>query len=237
MEQNKDFTIVVEPVEGELIIRQGKAAEIHPKNGVKPIGAIGNPVEYARKRAPSPGDSHVRVNRDQGVLKLVCGESLPCEQQDVVTGVIDPDALYQEFKINANHPWDANDLAKLFKRRRKCFPKVAENLELVKALSNFKAAIETNLEKIDDKTVRRFKTAVEKTVNSGLPQSFTLKMPIIKGEQEIEFAVDVILEAGDGRVSIFLDSIEAEEFADEIKNTAIEKQLEYLREHYVVFEE
>lgn len=104
----------------------------------------------------------------------------------------------------------------------------------MKALSNFKAAIETNLEKIDDKTARRFKTAVEKTVNSGLPQSFTLKMPIIKGEQEIEFAVDVILEAGDGRVSIFLDSIEAEEFADEIKNTAIEKQLEYLQEHYVV---
>lgn len=234
-EQQFNFTVASEG--GEVVIRHGEAEPIYPINGVNSTGSIWNPVEYAKKRTPSPDDSHVRVNRNQGTIKLVCGESLPCEQQDVVTGVIDPDALYREFKINTNHPWDANDLAKLFKRRRKCFPKTAENLELVKGLSNFKAAIETNLEKIDDKTARRFKTAVEKTVNSSLPQSFTLKMPVIKGEPEVEFAVDIILEASDGRVSIFLDSIEAEEFADEIKNTAIEKQLEFLRVHYVVFEE
>lgn len=237
MEQNKDFTIVVDPEQRELIIRQGEAAEVFPRVGVHHVGEIGNPVEYASKRMPVPKSTYVVVNRDKGIVSLVCQENMPPDQCDKIAGTITLDKWFKEFRINTNHPWDANDLAKLFKRRRKYFPKAAENLELVKALSNFKAAIETNLEKIDDKTARRFKTAVEKTVNSGLPQSFTLKMPVIKGEPEVEFTVDIILEAGDGRVSIFLDSIEAEEFADEIKNTAIEKQLEYLRAHYVVFEE
>ena len=200
------------------------------------MGQPGTVAEFVQMRHPNPENTHVEVDREKGTITMTSNEHLPEFSRTAIRSSIKLDPAYTEFKININEPWDPVQLGQLFRRRRRYFADSALNLKLVSLLTNFKAKVDSQLEKVDDRSNRRFKEAVEKVVQSELPQSFKLTLPVIKGVPAEEFEVDFVLEARDGLIYIYLDSVEAEEIAESAKNTAINEEVEALAGVYPVFE-
>ena len=93
-------------------------------------------------------------------------------------------------------------------------------------MKGFKANVEKQLEKIEDKRAGQYKSAVEKVVSSDLPETITLKMEIVNGQPPVQFLTDIYVDVRDNGVSITLESIEAEEFAETIKRSVISDCLE-----------
>lgn len=235
MSKNDQITLNVNAPEGVLVIRHGNAPDIEKTEGIAIVGQMGSCMEYAEKRPPK-GDTHIVVNREQGKITMTCNTNLPPSQQDVIQDTITIEPHFQELGLNGKKVWDANSLGLLFKRRRKYFPVIAENAKLVTELLTFRANVETAMEQVKDNSARRYKTAVEKVVNSGLPTQFKLHMPIVKGLPAEQFTVEIVLEPKDGTVAIYLDSIEAEEMLDELRNAAINAEVKELQKRYPVFE-
>ena len=193
-------------------------------------------MEYARRREPNVKTSHVTVNRKSGVITLTCGTDLPPSQQHKIEDVIKLEEHFTELGLNGGKVWSANELGLLLKRRRKYFANMGDNMKLVTELLNFRANVETAMEQVKDNT-RRYKSAVEKVVNSGLPTQFSIKIPLVKGLPAQEFTVEIVMEPKDGTVAIYLDSIEAEEALHEMRDAAINAQVSELSKlGYPIFE-
>lgn len=232
----EEINVNVNAPEGVLVIRHGNAPEIEQPRGITVVGQMGTCVEYSTKRVPVPETTHVIVDRDHGTITMYCKTLMPVSQQDCIQDKIALEQHFLELGLNGKIVWDPNKLGLLFKRRRKYFADISENAKLVTELLTFRANVETAMEQVKDNTARRYKTAVEKVVNSGLPTQFKLKMPIVKGLPAEEFTVEIILEPKDGTVAIYLDSIEAEELLEEMRNAAINEEVKQLQKLYPVFE-
>lgn len=107
-------------------------------------------------------------------------------------------------------------------------PDVSQNMELVSILKNFKARIAQKVENSREDNGSRTDN-FSQVVNSNLPKSFVVEMPIFKGRPvekiEIELLADV-----DGRdVKLALCSPGAEVIVEEERNKAIDEQLSLIR--------
>lgn len=235
-ERIENFNFQIGEAGPEITIRHGEAPEVHPPRGIRIMGQPGTVAEFVQMREPDPKSTHVEVDREKGTITLTANEHLPDAGRTAIRSSIKLDPAFLEFKVNTNEPWDPVQLGKLFKRRRRYFSDSALNLKLVSLLTNFKAKVDSQLEKVDDRSTRRFKEAVEKVIQSELPQSFKISLPIVKGVPAEEFEVEFVMEAREGAIYIYLDSVEAEEIAESAKNTAINEEIEMLAGVYPVFE-
>lgn len=232
--QEEKFQFSVNADGGEVVIRHGDALPLSTPKGVQVSGQIGSPVEFAVKMQPSPSESHVVANREKGSITLVCGHRLPQESQDVIAGSIQFHPHFEELQIDKGKWPDPAKLGELLRRRRRYFANEGEGLKLVSALKNFSAKVDKQLEKIDDKSARRYRSAVEKVVESNLPHEVKMRMPILKGFPDMEFNVEIALDVTDGGVSIWLESPELELILEEMITSAIDAELEQLQDYVII---
>jgi len=218
----------------ELVIRHGDALPQSPPFGVQVSGQIGAPVEFAQKRNPTPSETYATVDRENGVIKLICNETYPVESRNIITGSIQFHPHFTELQIDKGKWSDPAELGELLRRRRRYFANPDEGLNLVSALKNFTAKVDKQLEKIEDKSGRRYRSAVEKVIDSNLPQEVKLNMPILRGFENKEFSVEIVLDVRDGGISIWLESPELEVIQEEMISAAIDEQLTRLTEYVVI---
>jgi len=229
------FQFNVTDNDGEIVIRHGEALPVFNPEGLKVSGQIGSPAEFSSMRNPDPATTHVTVDRKNGVITLTANDNLPHNQQHVITGSIQFHPNFIEFKIDKGKWEDPAALGELFRRRRRYFDNTDEGLKLVSALKNFSARVDKQLEKIEDKSARRYRSAVEKVIESNLPREVKLSMPVLNGFNDVEFNVEIALDVRDGGISIWLESPELEQLVEGLISSAIDRQLESL-DKYVVIE-
>ncbi len=233
MSENKINLVVPKDYNGspiEVILREGQAAmQLDPKEPLKVSisGTIDAPFRWLEKRVEliDQKKANIIVNRDKMAMSLSINET--DYYQSKISGVLQESKEMVEFGINTDKKWEPIKLSQFFKMHRAFFKDKSENMMLVSILKNFKAKVNQDIERSKEENGSKVDN-YSQVVDSNLPKSFKLNVPLFKGfaceEIEVEIYADV-----DGRdVSLSLVSAGANEAIEEYKNKVIDEQLKHI---------
>lgn len=235
MSENKLNVVVPRDYNGtpiEVVIREGKApVALDPKEPklVNIIGTIDAPLRWLEKRIEliNQKESNILVNRDKMRISLTINETN--FYQAGIGGLLQASKEMEEFGINTEKKWEPIKLSQFLKMHRAFFTDKSQNMMLVSTLKNFKAKVNQDIERSKEENGSKVDN-YSQVVDSNLPKSFKLNIPLFKGfvceEIEVEIYADV-----DGRdVSLSLVSAGANEAIEEYKNKVIDEQLDAIRQ-------
>lgn len=235
MSENKLNVVVPRDYNGtpiEVVIREGKApVALDPKEPklVNIIGTIDAPFRWLEKRIEliNQRESNILVNRDKKRISLTINETN--FYQTGIGGLLQASKEMEEFGINSEKKWEPIKLSQFLKMHRAFFTDKSQNMMLVSTLKNFKAKVNQDIERSKEENGSKVDN-YSQVVDSNLPKSFKLNIPLFKGfvceEIEVEIYADV-----DGRdVSLSLVSAGANEAIEEYKNKVIDEQLDAIRQ-------
>lgn len=220
----------------ELIVRTGEAPKVYDPRAINLQGNINAPLVYFNSRKevvkdkenPEPyfkiEETHLVVNRQEGRIVLNANESDPFGA--VITGTLEHSPEYLELGINGGKQWSATDLAKKLKSMRYIFSSREVGMAVIADFQTFKAKVnsEINVQK-DDRGGK--KNSLEVSVDSSLPYTFDIKIPVFRGQPPVSMKIEVELDTNGGhRVDIYLQSIEAQEEEQKQRDSIFETQLE-----------
>ena len=236
--QNEKLQISLAPgmERAEVIVREVTVVnELPVKAPVKTSieGVIDTVTEYLLKRSDQPDQinqkrCHIIVDREDISITLVINENDEYTKGSV-RGVLSKHPKFEEFGINSPKVWTPSALGLYFKMNRSFFKSKEDNMTLVTELMNFKAKVDSSIE-------RSLKESGDKTdnfsqvVNSNLPKSFTLKLPIFKGMPAEEIEVETFAQINGREVSFVLLSPGAQATEEDIKDKEIDAQLQEIRQ-------
>lgn len=235
MEANKLNLIVPKDYNGtpiEVIIRDGKApVALDPKEPrvVEIYGTITSPLRWLEKRIQliNQKESNIIIDRDNMNIRLIINET--DFYRTSIEGSLQPSKEMIEFGINSEKKWEPIKLSQFFKMHRAFFKDKTENMMLVSTLKSFKAKVNQDIERSKEENGSRVDN-YSQVVDSNLPKSFKINVPLFKGfaceEIEVEVYADV-----DGRdVSLSLVSAGANETIEEYKNNVLDEQIRLISE-------
>lgn len=235
MSENKLNVIIPKDYNGapiEVVLREGEApVALDPKEPERVVinGTIDAPIRWLEKRVEliNQKATNIIVNRDKMRMALTIDET--SYYQTEINGILQASKEMQEFGINVEKKWDPIKLSKFIKMHRAFFTDKSQNMMLVSTLKNFKAKVNQDIERSKEENGSKVDN-YSQVVDSNLPKSFKLNIPLFKGfaceEIEVEIYADV-----DGRdVSLSLVSAGANEAIEEYKNKVIDVQLDAIRQ-------
>ncbi len=235
MSENKLNVIVPKDYNGapiEVVLREGEApVALDPKEPERVVisGTIDAPFRWLEKRVEliNQKATNIIVNRDKMGLALTIDET--SYYQTEINGFLQASKEMVEFGINIEKRWEPIKLSKFIKMHRAFFTDKSQNMMLVSTLKNFKAKVNQDIERSKEENGSKVDN-YSQVVDSNLPKSFKLNIPLFKGfaceEIEVEIYADV-----DGRdVSLSLVSAGANEAIEEYKNKVIDVQLDAIRQ-------
>lgn len=229
----------IQPQNGEkaeIIIREVTTVNELPV--LKPVkiaiaGTIGAPFEFLSKRHDQPEQinqkrCHILVDREDITIALVT-----CEQDEYtrgnVKGKLEFHPKFVEFGINTGKVWTPAQLGLFFKMNRSFFVDRATNMSLVNELMNFTATVNNKIDRSVKENGDRTDNFAQ-VVNSNLPKSFTLNMPIFKGTPAEIIEVETFAQINGREVQFTLLSPGAQATLEEIRDKAVDEQLKQIRE-------
>ena len=235
MSENKINLVVPKDYNGkpiEVVLREGEApVALDPKEPERVVinGTIDAPIRWLEKRVEliNQKATNIIVNRDKMRMALTIDET--SYYQTEINGILQASKEMQEFGINVEKKWEPIKLSKFIKMHRAFFTDKSQNMMLVSTLKNFKAKVNQDIERSNEENGSKVDN-YSQVVDSNLPKSFKLNIPLFKGfaceEIEVEIYADV-----DGRdVSLSLVSAGANEAIEEYKNKVIDVQLDAIRQ-------
>ena len=234
MSENKLNVLVPRDYDGtpiEIILREGKAAEQLPNHEPLPVsidGTIDTPLRWLEKKVEliDQKKAYISVSRDEMSISRVDKEN--DYYSNSISGQLEPSKEMKDFGINTDKHWEPAKLSQFCKMKRSFFRDKAANMALVSTLKNFKAKVAQDIERSKEENGSKVDN-YSQVVDSNLPKSFKLNIPLFKGfaceEIEVEIYADV-----DGRdVSLSLVSAGANETIEEYKNRVINEQIEAIK--------
>ena len=236
--QNEKLQINLAPgmEKAEVIIREVTVVNelpVKPPIKLNIEGVINTVTEFLLKRQDSstqiqPLRCHILVNRDKISITLVTNENDEY-LEGIISAILAKHPKFEEFGINSGKVWTPSELGLFFKMNRSFFKNKEENMKLVTELMNFKATVDSKIE-------RSLKESGDRTdnfsqvVNSNLPKAFTLRLPIFKGMQAEDIEVETFAQINGREVAFVLLSPGANQAEEEIRDKAIDEQLMEIRE-------
>lgn len=180
----------------DIVFRFGDALPLQEPKYVSIHGTIDAPARWVEKRKDDivSADAHVLVDRDRMTITLNTDEN--SAYMDQIVGTLTLSTEMQEFGINTGEYMSCFDMADRIKQLRSYFETQQDAMKLVTELRNFKAKIDKELEVSDDKRGNQ-KILRAQTVESNLPKSFNVNMPIFKGTEKRTFEVEVEINPND----------------------------------------
>lgn len=219
----------------EVIIREGKAPDILPvvaPRKVEIVGTLPCVLEYLNKRVSTgqfnQEDSHIIVDRSNLLLKLIFNERDEYNHGSVL-GALQFHDDFKSLHINDGYEWTPTELAILFKMHRYWFSDRKVCMEIVTTLMNFTADVQQKVEQAVNERGGR-KDNFEQVVNSNLPASVTMSLPICKGYANEQLEVEFFAKVNGREVSFVLLSPGVNESVESIRNSAIDAQLNAIKE-------
>ena len=200
MNENKINLVVPKDYNGrpiEVVLREGKApAVLDPREPEKVVfeGTIDAPLRWLEKRVEliNQKSSNITVSRNNMSLLLTIDETNYYRTQ--INGVLCFSKEMLEFGVNTGKEWEPIKLSQFFKMHRAFFKDKAENMTLVSTLKNFKAKVNQDIERSKEENGSKVDN-YSQVVDSNLPKSFKLNIPLFKGfaceEIEVEIYADV----------------------------------------------
>lgn len=221
--------INIQPEGDALTIRQGQApANIEP-NGFAFFGNISTVATWLETKAAEIDllRSVVLVDRKSGIIMLYLNAGQENGRiESTVQAILEHSKYLTDFRINTGHKWELSELARFLKFNRRFFPDTQQNMELVAGLNSFKAKVSRDIEKVED-TRGNHRRLDDKRVDTQLPETFTLLMPLFEGEPAESFDVELHIDEKEGIVRATLHSVslleQRENFIEERLNAEIDK--------------
>lgn len=234
MEENKINVVIPEDYDGtpiEIRLMEGRAPEPLPNREpipVKIMGTIEAPCRWLEKRVSITCETrcNILVDRDNMNILLTIDEN--DYYRDVIQGKLQLSKEMREFGINSGKTWEPAKLSQFFKMHRAFFKNKAENMSLVSTLKNFKAKVNQDIEKSKEENGSKTDN-YSQVVDSNLPKSFKLNIPLFKGFDNEEIEVEIYAEVDGRDVSLSLVSAGANETIEECKNRVIDDQIEAIK--------
>ena len=222
----------IAPGMNEVIIREGAAPKVlDPKAPVKMNvnGTINAPFEYLSKRIDciNQKDCHIIVNREKITIELVVNEADEYTR-GTIAGTLQYHPKFEEFGINTGKVWSPFDFAMFCKMNRAFFADKNVNMSLVSACKNFTAKVNNQIERAIQENGNRTDNFAQ-VVNSNLPESFTLSIPIFKGGKKEDLVVETFAKIDGRNVAFVLLSPGAEETLEDLRDKAIDEQLNAIK--------
>lgn len=220
----------------EIVLREvNEVNELEVKAPIKTAlsGVIGAPVEFLRRRLDQPDQinqkrCHVLINRETLTIKLVINENDQYTEGQVL-GTLEQHPKFKEFGINSGKCWEPVELGQFFKMNRAFFPDKSKNMALVTQLKNYEATVNSKVEQ--QKTEKGdFKDNYSGVVNSNLPESFTLDIPLFKGRPSEMIEVEFYASISGRDVTLQLYSPGACQALEDLRDQVIDEQIQLIRE-------
>ena len=235
MAENKLNVVVPKDYNGtpiQVILREGKASNvIDPKEPEIVVidGTIEAPQRWLEKRIGliDQKASNIIVNRDTMKIALTTDETNYYRTK--ISGTLEASQEIKAFGINTDKSWESSKLSQFFKMHRSFFKDKTENMELVSKLKNFKAKINQDIERSREENGSKVDN-YSQVVDSNLPKSFKLNIPLFKGFAPEEIEVEIYADVDGRNVSLSLVSAGANEAIEEYKNRVIDEQLDGIRQ-------
>lgn len=131
----------------------------------------------------------------------------------------------EQQEIQRNQPIK---LSKFLKMHRAFFTDKSQNMMLVSTLKNFKAKVNQDIERSKEENGSKVDN-YSQVVDSNLPKSFKLNIPLFKGFANEEIEVEIYADVDGRDVSLSLVSAGANEAIEEYKNKVIDEQIEAIK--------
>lgn len=235
MSENKLNVIVPKDYNGapiEVVLREGEAPElleIKEPERVVISGTIDTPFRWLEKRIEliNQKASNIIVNRDVMGIALTVDETN--YYQSDIRGELKTSKEMMEFGINTEKKWEPIKLSKFLKMHRAFFTDKSQNMMLVSTLKNFKVKVNQDIERSKEENGSKVDN-YSQVVDSNLPKSFKLNIPLFKGFANEEIEVEIYADVDGRDVSLSLVSAGANEAIEEYKNKVIDEQLDAIRQ-------
>lgn len=213
---------------GEIVIREGKAMEIHEPVKVKISGTLDAPARWLETRMRlglvNQGANHVLVDRENLSITLQCNENNHYGSKVVGSLIISPE--FKRFGINEGEYITNFDMAELIKKNRSFFETKAVAMKMVTELQNFRAKVDKEVEKSDNNRGDK-RLLINQVVQSNLPEAFNIKIPIFKGTPKQTINVEVYINPSD--LSCTLTSADVNDLLEEMRDTEMNAVLERIK--------
>ena len=235
MSENKLNVVVPKDYNGtpiEVVLREGEAPVVlDPKEPERVVisGTIDTPFRWLEKRIEliNQKASNIIVNRDVMGIALTVDETN--YYQSDIRGELKTSKEMMEFGINTEKKWEPIKLSKFLKMHRAFFTDKSQNMMLVSTLKNFKAKVNQDIERSKEENGSKVDN-YSQVVDSNLPKSFKLNIPLFKGFVNEEIEVEIYADVDGRDVSLSLVSAGANEAIEEYKNKVIDEQLDAIRQ-------
>lgn len=234
----------------DVIVRTGKALDLKEPEKIVIVGnieAIG--AFLAQRHAQHVTENASSLTKGKGlqfvdpekaivlVDKEKCTIVLQLDPENfygaTITGKLEESRELGIFKINTAHEWTREDLIKLFRFNRILFPDPVKCDDLVKSFQKFsaKAYVETVQENDSRGNVA---ASVNKKVETGIPESFVLELPIYKGQPKVKFEVSICLDVIGTRAAFWFESVQLAELLETQKEEIFNAQLELCKSFPII---
>ena len=181
----------------------------------------------SRKDKYDVAKSHCRVDKFGGRIILVLDENNPNDFYQI-TGQIKFGKIFTALGINAGRQYTTEKLAAELRMLRSIFASNEAHADIVKELKNFVGKIDKEVEKTNDDRGNKL-NLIRQAVTSNIPKAFVIKVPLIEGEPDTEFSVEVLLEVGSsGDIICTLESVDAKEILDDLTKKVVDTEVEKL---------
>jgi hypothetical protein len=218
---------------GEVVIRHGEALPMVKPIPIKIVGQIHAPAEYLAKRGKylNRENTHLLIDEQNARIELVLLDNTELKGNVVGKMMVNPE--YEAFRINKAE-WDSpKELGEFLRKNRAYFTDREKMSELIMSLLNFKAKVEKELERSDDKRGNK-RDLVEQRISTDVPSTFMLTMPLHKGGEPSKFEVELFFDVRDAGCKLSLQSIEAQEILRAEVQEAILQQLPAFEDYVTI---
>ncbi|OIQ16562.1 MAG: hypothetical protein BM557_09620 [Flavobacterium sp. MedPE-SWcel] len=230
--ENQNVKVTVEEGVKELVIREGKANDVHVPSAVIVQGAtIGSVAEYLGKEGIDPDEiKNSKVQYSYEGLYLDLFYAARRENYDTVNGVLKLHPELLNWQINKGRVYEHKELADFINMNRHYFDDKGLALKLVAALRNIKVKAQKALEAADDKRGSARVLVSQEVIESNIPAEFYLNLPVFVGQDPERIKIEIEVDAD--TYGCALISPELKEFIDVQAKEIIGAQLDKIAELY-----
>lgn len=220
--ENQEITVSLEGTENmkELVIRRGEALRTNEPKSFHSIGTLSSPLHYFKQRgALNLIDKGKCVVQYRKVFEATKGSIFdgnpfikfsenPTDQlAATVSGVIVVSEELKRWQINGEAR-SVKEMAAFLRLKRRFFESAETHTNLLSALQDFKMNVNTDVANKDNRKGETNFSIAKQVKDHGLPESFTVKLPVFVGTEPKSFRIDLEFELRDAGMSIYLLSDE-----------------------------
>jgi hypothetical protein len=229
---------------GPITILEGKALEEKAPCKIEINGDIKTVRSFIEKRKPLAiagisGAQFIESTRaivtvDKSALSITLELDPENYYGTEVTGKLSFTPELEQFCINKNKLFNREELIKLIRFNKIWFPDAEAHDKLLKAYQVFTATVNANIGKTSD-TRGNIENAYKKTVETNVPDSFVLNIPIFKGMEKRRFRVEIAIDSTDASTKFWFESVELNDIIQIESETILNNELEACADYVVIW--